>query len=144
MRIMWKLSLTTLGCCQDIGESIDHNGHGSSMPASDRQRWVDFYKGYAWVKLPSVDANRLIGIVGANVVFGQRVRRWTHPEAWQAVVWLFPTNEGNARPEPNAQITFPANQIEDLTSLLLDASSLKYRQPLKGPPQARYGQVQGD
>ena len=65
---------------------------------------------------------RLIGIIGSDPAFGQRVRRWTHPEAWQAMVWLFSADEGNARTESAAQITFPAKQIEDLTRLLLDQS----------------------
>ncbi|MBO2465222.1 hypothetical protein [Actinomadura violacea] len=118
VRALWALNFTTMGCCQDLGESIEHNGHGSPVQAKDRQRWATFYKGHAWLKLPVNDAERLIGILGGDQIFGHRMRRWTHPEAWQAVLWLIPTDDGCARPEPTAQITFPAPQIKDLVNLL--------------------------
>lgn len=94
VQALWRAGITTLGSCQNLGESIARNGHGSSVAAKDRQRWADFYKGFAWLKLPGDDANRLIGLLGADPVFGHRTRRWTHPEAWQAVVWLVPCRGG--------------------------------------------------
>ncbi|WP_433144944.1 hypothetical protein ACQPZ8_01165 [Actinomadura nitritigenes] len=120
VRTLWNLGFTTLGCCQDLGGSIEHNGHGSPVPAEDRQRWAAFCKGHAWLKLPTQDANRLVGILGADPLFAERVRRWTHPDAWQAVIWLFPTDDGYAGPEPAVQITFPADQLNDLVAVLED------------------------
>lgn len=118
MRALWACGMRTLGCCQDLGESIEKNGHGSPVPARDRQRHADFYKGRAWLKMPMPDANQLIAILGADPVFASRVRRWTHPEAWQCTVYIFPTDDGHARPADAAQINFPTEQIDEVTALL--------------------------
>ncbi|GAA4235617.1 hypothetical protein GCM10022254_43230 [Actinomadura meridiana] len=43
---------------------------------------------------------------------------WTHPEAWQCVVSVFPTDGDRARLADAAQINFPATQIEEVAALL--------------------------
>jgi hypothetical protein len=118
IQAFWGYGLRTLGCCQDLGESIEHNGHGSPVAPRHRQRHADFYQGRAWLKMPVPDANRLIAMLGQDPVFGIRVRRWTHPEAWQCTIWVFPTGDGDAAPASAAQINFPAAHIDDVVEFL--------------------------
>lgn len=68
--------------------------------------------------MPVTDAARLIGVLGRDPIFRERVRRWTHLEAWQAVVYLFPIGDGGADLVPTAQVSFPADQIPDLMAAL--------------------------
>ncbi|MFC5183201.1 hypothetical protein [Actinomadura harenae] len=117
---LWELGFTTEGCCQDFGESIEHNGHRSNTSPADRQHHADFHRGKVWLKLPEDDAVRLIAILGTSPEFAERVRRWTHPDAWQNVIHIFPTNDGHARRAPSAQLTFPREQLGALLKVLQD------------------------
>jgi hypothetical protein len=115
---LWAVGINTEGCCQDFGESIAANGHRSDTSAKDRKRHADFYRGYAWLKLPEADMLRLIAILGQDPMFGERVRRWTHPDAWQAITHVFPTDTGDARCANAGQLTFPNNQLDALVQVL--------------------------
>jgi hypothetical protein len=118
IRLLWSLGFTTLGCCQNFGESILHNQHRSDTTLQDRRRHADFHRNRVWLKMPEEDALRLIGELGDDPIFHQRMRRWTHPEAWQNIVYLFPTSNGRAAPERTAQLTFPRNQLAELDLVL--------------------------
>lgn len=118
VQTLWARGFKTEGCCQDFGESIARNGHRSDTSAKHRKRHADFYRGYAWLKLPEPDALRLIAILGKDPVFGERVRRWTHPDAWQSITYVFPTDTGEARRTGAGQLTFPKNQLDALVRVL--------------------------
>lgn len=126
VRALWADGYTTVGCCQNLGESIEHNGHRSPVALQHRRRWAEFYRGHAWLSLPAGDARRLIGALGTHPVFGERVRRWTHPDAWMAVGYLFPTADGRAEPEPLVQVSFPAAQIGQLLVALNDMAAASH------------------
>ncbi len=115
---LWAVGIHTEGCCQDFGESIERNGHRSDTSAADRERHAAFYRGQAWLKLPEADAVRLIAILGESPQFAERMRRWTHPEAWQNIIHIFPTDDGYARRAHAAQLTFPGEQLGTLLEVL--------------------------
>jgi hypothetical protein len=117
---LWSLGFATAGCCQDFGESIEMNQHRSTTSDDDRKRHADFHRGRVWLKLPEADAIRLITLLGRHPVFGERVRRWTHPEAWQNVIYIFPAADGDAQRTSAAQLTFPHSQLADLIAALED------------------------
>jgi hypothetical protein len=115
---LWAMDFKTEGCCQDFGESIERNGHRSDTSAADRQRHATFYHGQAWLKLPEMDAVRLIAILGTSPEFAERVRRWTHPDAWQSIIHIYPMSNGYARRAYTAQLTFPREQLGTLLKVL--------------------------
>jgi hypothetical protein len=118
MRQLWAMGLTTLGCCQDFGDSILHNGHRSTTTDDDRQRFADFYRGQAWLKMPVANALRLISSISDHPLFSQRLRRWTHPEAWMSIAYIFPDFDGSAELAKSAQLHFPRVQIPELVEAL--------------------------
>jgi hypothetical protein len=117
-RALWALGYQTKGCCQDFGDSIEKNGHRTTTPDDDRQRFAAFYRGQAWIKMPMPDATRVIGMLGKNPLFDERVRRWTHPEAWMSIVYIFPNGQGEAELMNAAQLHFPRTQIGELVEVL--------------------------
>jgi hypothetical protein len=121
---LWALKLETTGCCQDFGESIESNGHRSPTSDHDRQRHADFYRGQAWLKMPTGDATALTALLGTHPVFRERMRRWTHPESWMSIVYIFPTDQG-ADLADAAQIHFPRAQIPELTAALAGFEALR-------------------
>lgn len=118
IRGLWKLGLTTKGCCQDFGDSILNNGHRSTSPDDARQRFADFYTGQAWLKMPTSDAKHLITILGSHPTFGPRMRRWTHPEAWMNILYIFPSDEVGVELADAAQLHFPREQVPELVEAL--------------------------
>jgi hypothetical protein len=120
IRRLWAMGLQTKGSCQDFGESILHNGHRSTSPDDARQRFADFYRGQAWLKMPTEDATRLISIISGHPTFAHRLRRWTHPEAWMTIVYIFPGDDG-ADLANAAQLHFPRVQLPELVTVLTTA-----------------------
>jgi hypothetical protein len=123
MRRLWSMGLETKGCCQDFGESILHNGHRSTTSDDDRQRFADFYRGQAWLKMPLPDATRLISSISNHPLFEHRLRRWTHPEAWMSIAYIFPNGEGVAEVTKAAQLHFPRVQLPELVEALATTAS---------------------
>ncbi|MEV0407226.1 hypothetical protein [Actinoallomurus sp. NPDC050550] len=115
---LWELGLTTKGCCQDFGDSILNNGHRSTSPDDARQRFADFYSGQAWLKMPTNDAKLLISTLGSHPTFGPRMRRWTHPEAWMNILYVFPGDKSGADLADAAQLHFPREQLPELVEAL--------------------------
>jgi hypothetical protein len=115
---LWAMGLETKGCCQDFGESIEHNGRRSTTPDDDRQRFADFYRGQAWLKMPVPDATRLISSISNHPLFEQRLRRWTHAEAWMSIAYIFPDDQGVAELTTSAQLHFPRVQLPELVETL--------------------------
>jgi len=115
---LWELGLATKGCCQDFGDSILNNGHRSTSPDDARQRFAGFYSGKAWLKMPTDDAKRLISALGSHPTFGPRMRRWTHPEAWMNILYIFPSANGGADLADAAQLHFPREQLPELAETL--------------------------
>jgi hypothetical protein len=121
IRRLWAVGMQTKGCCQDFGDSILNNGHRSTSPDDARQRFADFYSGQAWLKMPTTDAVRLISTISGHPRFADRLRRWTHPEAWMNVVYIFPDEEDGAALANAAQLHFPRVQLPELVTALTTA-----------------------
>jgi hypothetical protein len=125
IRRLWTLGLQTKDCCQDFGESLMHNGHRSASPDDARQRFADFYRGQAWLKMPTDDAIRLISMISDHPAFGPRLRRWTNPEAWMNIIYIFPRDDGGADLANAAQLHFPRLQPPELVTALDGAQPAK-------------------
>lgn len=118
VRVLWQLGLQTRGCCQDLGESIASNGHGSSAPAAARQRHADFYSGQAWLQMPVDDALRLVSLIDTDPAFAARLRRRTHPQAWSTAVVIEPRAGEPAALSRLANLYFPRAQLPELIQTL--------------------------
>ena len=118
IRRLWALGLQTKGCCQDFGESIMHNGHRSTSPDDARRRFADFFRGQAWLKMPTDDATRLISMISDHPIFGPRLKRWTHADAWMNIIYIFPASDGAVEPANAAQLHFPRLQLPELVTAL--------------------------
>ncbi|MDS1270728.1 hypothetical protein RIF23_10495 [Lipingzhangella sp. LS1_29] len=120
VRRLWHMGLRTSGCCIDLGESILGNAHLGEDPRHDRRRHGAFFAGQSWLRMPHDDAARLVALLGDDPDFGWRLRRWTHPEAWMVVGYLFPETEKGAAWADTVQVHFPKIQMPDLLVALED------------------------
>jgi hypothetical protein len=111
IRQLWALGLPTAGCCQDLGESIVIGNSPS------RTRHADFYRGLAWLKMPLPAGCELLGYLAERPEYAERLRRWTHPQAWLAQVHLVPGESGTIE-LGHAQIHFPREQLDEVTAVL--------------------------
>lgn len=117
IREVWRLGFATTGCCQNLGESVITDGEPG------RERHARFYTGQAWLRMPLDDAQRLLGLVAEHEPWRERLVRWTHPDAWNAFVYLEPAGDGTAQLAPTAQILFPSRHLPALIELLRGVES---------------------
>ena len=116
VRALWAMNLETVACCQDLGESIT----AKSDWAGQGRRHRAYLAGQAWLKMPTPDAQTMLGHLARSPVFAERFERWTHPEAWENYVYLLPgrDNNGGVQLSSRAQIHFPKPQIPEVVDAL--------------------------
>jgi hypothetical protein len=98
---LWNEGFTTLQCCENIGTGI--LGGGSLIPPERIKRYAAFWDGFAWLKMPAEDLERLMKLA-EPIVPGN---------GWEATIPIFPTGTatfGNLR--------YPARQTPDLCGLI--------------------------
>jgi hypothetical protein len=79
--------------------------------------FIAYYTGYAWLKMPIPDAQRLANILLGTEFHDNVARRW-EPSSWRMhVPMVFDENRGIVL-ENAAQIHFPREQIASLTLTL--------------------------
>jgi len=118
VRILWRLGLSTVGCCHDLGESLAGGGHRTSRNDHDRSRHLAFYAGVAWLKMPQDAAARLVTILADDETFGPRMTDWTHPDAWLSYAPLAPDKNGAVLLADKVQLHFPRRQLPELARVL--------------------------
>lgn len=101
---LWRDGYTTLQCCEDIGKGI--LGGGSLIPPERVERYAAFWDGFAWLKMPAADLERLMK-VAEPILPGN---------GWEATIPIFPSGAaafGNLR--------YPAQQTPELIKLVEEA-----------------------
>jgi hypothetical protein len=118
MRVLWALDLTTMASCQDFGEGTAGQRRVNRCTSGyGGDAFIAYHKGYAWLKMPLPDAQRL-GNSLLDTEFGDKIAlRWT-PGSWRMhVSVVFDENRGIVL-DDTAQIHFPRDQITSLTAIL--------------------------
>jgi hypothetical protein len=118
VRALWALGLTTTASCQDFGEGTAGQRMASQRPSRyGGNAFIAYYTGYAWLKMPLPDAQRLANTLIGSEFHDKVTRRW-EPGSWRMHVPLvFEENRGITL-ENAAQIHFPREQITRLTITL--------------------------
>ena len=110
IKALWAAGYETIGCCQDLGESLD-----------GRERKSAYWKGYVLLEMPVEDACRLIDAVRHTPQFKDRMH-WASDGAWETSVPVIPFDDAaETWVLPWAQVHFPASQVGDLTDVIREA-----------------------
>lgn len=115
IKALWAAGYETIGCCQDLGESLHHYERKSA-----------YWAGYALLEMPVEDACRLLDAVKGTPQFCDRMH-WAAPGAWEVSLPVMPfsmfgvAGEDEAAVAPWAQVHFPAAQAGDLTDVIREA-----------------------
>lgn len=118
---LWTMDLVTVACCQDIGESAAGLRDPQRTTPSGHGGFVDYYRGYAWLKLPLDDAQRLLNALLGTSFHDRVAVRW-QPGSWRMHVPLVHGEKDSIDLAHAAQIHFPREQIAALTAVLRDLS----------------------
>ncbi|WP_409471926.1 hypothetical protein [Streptomyces sp. HC307] len=114
IRELWRLGFTTTACCQDVGEATAGVRAQRDTPLGyGGDGFIAYHRGYALVKMPVPDAQRLAALLAETVAFGDRIRRPWSVGSWRMNVPLEP--EGLAA---EALLHFPCTQIAELIDAL--------------------------
>ncbi|MFC0041045.1 hypothetical protein [Actinomadura rayongensis] len=100
IRALWDSGYQTEMCCQDAGALLAAGG--ARIPPDQWARYGAFYAGFAWIRSPIGDMQRLVK--NAGPLWDAR---------WSARVPLTPDG-----PRTFASVHFPAEQIPDLTEVI--------------------------
>ncbi|MGI5205976.1 hypothetical protein ACQEU6_30930 [Spirillospora sp. CA-108201] len=101
VQALWELSMGTLQCCEDVGASI--YGGGWLYPRPRRVRYAAFWDGFAWLKMPVEDAERLMALT-ADIAAGH---------GWECSSPI--QRRGRL---PIANLYLPARQVEQVLAVL--------------------------
>ena len=75
--------------------------------------FIAYHRGWALLKLPIMDAMRLVALLSQEPLFADRVRRRWRPGSWRMNVPLVPDGLGEA-----ALLHFPREQLPQLVETL--------------------------
>ena len=114
VRALWALGLATTASCQDFGEGTAGQRKLNQRPSRyGGDAFIAYYTGYAWLKMPTPDAQELATML-LGTEFRDRVTRRWEPGSWRMhVPLIFDENHGIV-PASAAQIHFPREQIPSL------------------------------
>jgi hypothetical protein len=115
---LWRLNLATTASCQDFGDGTAGQRAANQRPFRyGGDEFIAYHTGYAWLKMPIEDAQRLANMLLDTDFHHHVTQRW-EPGSWRMHVPLvFDENRGIVL-EDTAQIHFPREQIASLTLTL--------------------------
>ena len=117
VRVLWARGLVTVACCQDIGESAAGLRDPQRTTPSGHGGFVEYYRGYAWLKMPVNDGQQLLNTL-LDTSFHDRVTiRW-QPGSWRIHIPLVYNGKNGIDLANTAQIYFPRKQIPELAAVL--------------------------
>lgn len=119
VRALWSLGLRTSSCCQDFGEGTEGQRNIKPDAASTYggDAFIEYYRGYAWLKMPVLDATRLANGLLETPFRNRIILRWS-PGSWRMHVPLIYGDDQEIITDSTAQIHFPRHQIAQLTGTL--------------------------
>lgn len=120
IQVLWARGLTTTACCQDIGESAAGLRDPQRTTPTGHGGFVEYYRGYAWLKMPVDDGQRLLNTLLDTSFRDQVTVRW-QPGSWRMHVPLVYREKNSIGLADAAQIHFPRDQIPELTAALATA-----------------------
>jgi hypothetical protein len=119
IRAIWAHGWQTAGCCQDTGEATEGERGARGFPSepTGNAGFIEYYRGWAWLKMPQPDAFAFLTFVADCAGFQDRVTvRWGRG-SWRMhtpVVW---SSDGFAM-AAYTQIHLPREQLVDLATAL--------------------------
>lgn len=119
VRALWAKGWQTMACCQDDGEAVDaERAQGQRGEPTGHRGFIEYYKGWAWLKMPVADTLSLLAELGDHETFGPRVKvRWQQG-SWRMHIPVI-CQDGRCAPASYVQIYFPKEQITELTRALI-------------------------
>jgi hypothetical protein len=122
VQALWTKGLQTTACCQDAGEATEaERAHGEPAEPTGHQGFIEYHRGWSWLKMPRTDALTLLAELSDHAKFGARVKvRWQRG-SWRMHIPVV-HQDGGFADSPYVQIYFPKDQIADLTSALTAVS----------------------
>jgi hypothetical protein len=94
---LWARDLVTVACCQDVGESAAGLRDPERSTPSGHGGFVEYYRGYAWLKMPLHDGRRLLNTLLGTEFHDRVTIRW-QPGSWRMHVPLVYGQEQQHRP----------------------------------------------
>jgi len=118
VRALWTLGLATTASCQDFGEGTAGQREINQRPSSKGgDAFIAFHTGYTWLKMPTLDAQRLATILLDTEFRDCLTRRW-EPGSWRMHVPLIFDESQGITLAYATQIHFPREQAPKLTLTL--------------------------
>lgn len=118
VRALWALGLVTTASCQDFGEGTAGQRKADQYPSRyGGDAFIAYYTGWAWLKMPVPDAQRLATMLLGTEFHDKVARRW-EPGSWRMHVPLIFDENRRIAPAGTAQIHFPRQQTASLTLTL--------------------------
>ena len=118
IRALWAKGWQTMACCQDDGEAVDaERARAQHREVTGHQGFIEYYKGWAWLKMPTADTLSLLAELCDHETFGPRVKIPWQRGSWRMHVPVI-CQEDQFTPAPYVQIYFPKEQIAELTRAL--------------------------
>jgi hypothetical protein len=115
VRALWALGLATTASCQDFGEGTAGQRTVNQHPSRyGGDAFIAYYTGYAWLKMPTPDAQWLANMLLGTEFHDKVTRRW-EPGSWRMHVPLIFDESCGIVPAYATQIHFPREQIASLT-----------------------------
>ncbi len=105
VRAIWARGWQTAACCQDTGEAVEaeRNAMGPISEPTGNAGFIEYYRGWAWLKMPQSDALALLDELATDDQFREFVTtRWAHG-SWRLhtpVVWTDERFMPRIRPTP--------------------------------------------
>lgn len=129
VRALWARDLMTVACCQDIGESAAGHRDSQRTTPSGHGGFVEYYRGYAWLKMPLDDGLQLLNNLLSTAFHDRVAIRWKSG-SWRMHVPLVYGEGDVIGLAEAAQLYFPREQIAELTASLVDLSTGEKRRAI--------------
>ena len=121
IQLLWARGWQTMACCQDNGEAVAaERDHGTPREPTGHRAFIDYYLGWAWLKMPTVDALSLLAALSDDDTFAARIQHRWQRGSWRMHIPVIYQPDGFT-PAPYVQIYFPKDQIPELITALDDA-----------------------
>ncbi|MEV0403600.1 hypothetical protein [Actinoallomurus sp. NPDC050550] len=118
IKTLWSMGLVTTACCQDFGEGTEgQRRFREGPPRYGGDAFIEFYRGYAWLKMPTSNAVDLVNALLGTAFHARVTLRW-RPGSWRIHAPLVYESGYGFRMAGSTQIHFPREEITELVNVL--------------------------